>query len=91
MTKPSPETAEPTNVFADLSTVKFNVLVHAIAIGPSIETVSLFNSIIINSLNGIFDSRQIKPLPLRTLLNNPSANAAALEKLVLLLTIVNTI
>ena len=62
LTSPSPDAADPINVFVTFSTVNSNELDQAIAIFPSILTTSLFDSIVTNSSYGELLSKTTIPL-----------------------------
>ena len=80
-TSPSPDAAEPTNVFPERSTVNSRLPLHAIAILPSTFSTSLSRLISTNSSFGQGDSRHRIPRPIIPRLNSPSFPATAIRKL----------
>ena len=72
LTNPSPETADPSKLLLDFSTLKSNELDQAIAKFPSILTSSFSSTNSISSSLGTGLSNTAIPSPLRHKLNNPS-------------------
>ena len=91
LTRPSPDTAEPTKDLEDFSTVKSKEDDQAIAIFPSIFIISLSSTTSIISFLGTILSKAQIPVPFKLKLNRPSLPNTAEERLLLATTFCVTV